>query len=87
MFEILTVIGSILLSVNAVLQFRKTYSERKTLKDLSFAAWMACFIACIFITVRMVEIGEWALVAMETIHGVFDGITCYWIIKCWRKRK
>lgn len=81
MFEILATIGSILLSMTMLLQFRRTYIERKSLKDLSFASFIACFLASIFLVIRFVETGEWALVGMETLCGIIDIITLYWIIK------
>ena len=81
MFEFLAVIGSILLSLNAIFQFRRTYIERKTLKDLSFVAWFSCLIACVCLTIRFVETGDWALVVMEIVHGILDVITLYWIIQ------
>ena len=85
MFEILAVIASIFLSANAIFQFRKTYVERKTLKDLSLVAWISCLLAVTCLGIRFAETGEWALFGMEIIHGTLDGITVYWIVRSSRK--
>lgn len=81
MFEVLAVLASVLLSLNAIFQFRRTYIERKTLKDLSFVAYLSCLIAVFCLFVRFVETGEWALVVMEVVHAILDVITLYWIIQ------
>jgi len=81
MFEMLAVIGSVLLSLTMLFQFRRTYIERKTLKDLSFASFLTCFLASIFLCIRFVEIGEWAMFGMEFLCGAIDIITLYWIIQ------
>lgn len=85
MFEILSLIGSVLLSVNAIFQFQRSYKERRSLKDLSLAAWVTMEIACMCIFIRMFEIGEWFMVGMEIIHLVLDGITIWWIVRCMKK--
>lgn len=87
MFEVLTILASVLLSANALFQFRRTWIERKTLKDLSFIAILSCFLAVICLGIRFVETGEWALVGMEILHGTFDVITLYWIVKSRKKKQ
>lgn len=85
MFEILAVIGSVLLSVMAILQFRRSYLNRKTLKDLSLLAWIVGLFACLCLTIRFVEIKEWAMTIMEVILCVINIFTVCWIVKANKK--
>jgi len=85
MFEILAVIGSVLLSVTAILQFRRSYLNRETLKDLSLSAWIIGLFACLCLTIRFVEIKEWVMVIMEVILSLINLFTIYWIVKANKK--
>ena len=67
-------------------QFHRTYKNRGSLKDLSLIAWISCFFASIFMGIRLIEIQEWAMVGMETVGGLTDLFTVWWVVKSIRKR-
>jgi len=81
MFEVLGIIGSVLLTFHCILQFCRTYKNREVLKDFSLPAWILAFISVTCMFVRLVEIGEYAMAGMEAMFAITNLLTVVWIIK------
>jgi len=66
-------------------QLRRTYKNRKNLKDLSLANFFISWVACLIMGIVGYLIGAWITVVIEFWHVFYNGATLYWLLK-YRKK-
>jgi len=80
-------IATILFFLASFPQLRRTYQNRKNLKDLSLLNFLLAWTGCTLMGVVGFLIQAWITVAIEFWHVFYNGATLYWLIKYRKKSK
>ncbi len=66
-------------------QLKRTYQNRKNLKDLSLLNFLLAWAGCTLIGIVGLMIQAWVTVVIEFWHVIYNGATLYWLLK-YRKK-